>query len=75
MVAICKNHFRNLATSCLASKTVLNEEFSNLFEELVEIYKHHAIREPEKLAFQDAFYCIIAQEESGQKGLSKILSS
>jgi hypothetical protein len=74
MMKICKHHFKNLAVSRQICEIILNKEFSNLCEELLIIYKTSSLHEPEKEAFQDAFYCIIAQENSSQSILNRALS-
>jgi len=73
MPVICKNHYKNLVISHHIGEVVFNPQFSNLFEELHYFYKTYALEEAEKNAFQDAFYCLIAQEEHNQVLLNSAL--
>ncbi len=73
MVNICKNHHKNLVTTRQICEIVLNKEFTNLCEELLYLYKNHTLN-PEKEAFQDAFYSILTQEDRTQWGINKALS-
>lgn len=73
MPVICKNHNKYLAISRYIGDIIFNPQFSQLFEELHYIYKTYALKEAEKEAFQDAFYCFITQEKHDQVLLNSVL--
>lgn len=64
MAVIWKNHFKNQAVTQRICEIVLNKEFINLCEELHYLYKNDTLN-PEKEAFQDALYSILAQRDYG----------
>lgn len=74
MPVICKKHYKNLVLSRQICEIVFNQEFSNLYEELLYIYKTYALNEPEKEAFQDAFYSLMAQDDCTQIIFNRALS-
>lgn len=62
MATIWKNHFKNLAVTQQICEIVLNKEFSSLCEELIFLYKNDILN-PEKEAFRDALYSMLAQKD------------
>jgi len=71
MATIWKHHYRNLAVTQQICEIVLNQEFHNLCEELLYLYQKDILN-PEKEAFRDALYSILAQRDSsGQPDLPK----
>ncbi len=70
MALVHQKHKSSQAVSFLAAEIVLNSQFTNLWEELAGIYKEVDLANPEQVAFQDAFYTIYSERESGAKVLS-----
>lgn len=71
MATIWKNHYKNLAVTQQICEIVLNKEFNSLCEELLYLYQKDILN-PEKEAFRDALYSILAQRDfNGQPDLQK----
>lgn len=70
MIDIYRNHNRHQATSRLVCEIIFNQEFSDLLEELGNLYKIYGINNPEQEAFQDAFYSILNSKENSSKALT-----
>ncbi|MGI6606223.1 MAG: hypothetical protein ACOX2X_04155 [Peptococcia bacterium] len=71
MATIWKNHYKNQAITQQICEIVLNQEFNSLCEELLYLYQKEILN-PEKEAFQDALYSILAQKDcTGQLDLQK----
>lgn len=70
MIEVYRNHNRNQATSRLVCEIIFNPEFSDLLEELIDLYKKYDLDNAEQEAFQDAFYSILNSKESKSRALT-----
>lgn len=70
MVIIYKKHQSSQAFSLLVREIVFNSEFTELWEELANIYQGATVENSEQVAFQDAFYTVYNERESSSKALA-----
>lgn len=70
MIDIYRNHNKHQITSRLVYDIIFNQDFNDLVEELVTLYKKTGMSNAEQEAFQDAFYSILNVKDNGSKALT-----